>query len=240
MTSTRLPGKVLLDLAGSPVLSWQIRRLSLSTQIDDIVIATTTNACDDPIVEVARQAGVNYFRGDEHNVVDRFVGAAEKYEADVIVRLTADCPLSDPRLVDQVVSALIKRQHQVDYCANIINRTYPRGFDVEALFVDVLLRIQRLAITKQDREHVTLPPRDNRSHLFVRHSIEGDSDNSDLRVTLDCAEDLQLLRALAESYKSSFVGLSCNEVVSVLREHPEWAFVNSGHTTWEPSERQTT
>src|SRR5262249_34216934 len=107
MTSTRLPGKVLMDLAGRPMLAQQLNRIKHCTAVDEIVVATTTNSTDEPIVELARQEGVAWFQGSEHDVLARFVGAARQTQADVVVRVTADCPLIDPHIIDTVIHELV-------------------------------------------------------------------------------------------------------------------------------------
>lgn len=132
ITSTRLPGKVLMDVAGRPMLSQQLRRLKQCRMADDIVIATTTNRGDGRIVDLARQEGVGWFCGSESDVLARFVGAARQTQADAIVRVTADCPLIDPHVTDRVIGELIGHASECDYASNILQRTFPKGLDVEA------------------------------------------------------------------------------------------------------------
>ena len=119
MTSTRLPGKVLMDLCGRPMLTQQLRRIRHSTRVDAIVIATTTNATDDPVVALARGEGVAFFRGSEDDVLSRFIGAARQEKADIIIRLTADCPLIDAEVIDRVVAEVEKIPGAVDYCISV-------------------------------------------------------------------------------------------------------------------------
>src|SRR5687767_7584473 len=133
MTSTRLPGKVLMDVSGRPMLAWQIERLQRCAA-QEIVLATTSNAADDPVVELAARLGIRSFRGSEHDVLARFVGAARQAHADVVVRVTADCPLLDPAITDRVINELLEHRGECDYASNVLRRTYPRGLDVEAFF----------------------------------------------------------------------------------------------------------
>src|SRR3954471_18735766 len=152
MTSTRLPGKVLMDLQGKPMLQRQIERLQRCRRADEIVLAITTNADDDPIQALAEQLRIRVHRGSEHDVLDRYLGAARASDADVIVRVTSDCPLIDPHEVDAVIAAL---SAEVDSAANVLERDLPRGVDAEALWGDALERTARMATSTPAREHVT-------------------------------------------------------------------------------------
>lgn len=196
MTSTRLPGKVMMDLAGKPMLAQQIQRLKRCATADEILIATTTNAADEPIIELARQEGLSWFRGSEHDVLGRYVGAARQAHAEVVVRITADCPLIDPEIADSVVRELIGNSSVCDYSSNVVKRTYPQGLDTEALFIDTLERVHRLASSPSSREHVTVFIYKERPDLFVCRSVSDSQDNSHLRWTVDTAEDLDLVRGL--------------------------------------------
>lgn len=220
MTSTRLPGKVLMDLAGSPLLAQELRRLRRACAVDDIVVATTTNSTDDPIAEVARAEGVSVFRGSEDDVLGRYVCAAAHAKADLIVRITADCPLIDPKVVDRVVHALGRSN---DYASNVLERTFPRGLDCEVLHRDTLERLGRLATSALSREHVTWLINEERPDLFVRQSVADDQDNSDLSWTVDEAVDLELVRRLYARLDLGIRPLPYREVVDHVRSEPELA-----------------
>jgi spore coat polysaccharide biosynthesis protein SpsF len=197
MTSTRLPGKVLMDLAGRPMLAQQLRRIERCRSLDDIVIATTTNSTDDAVVALARAAGVRWFRGSEVDVLGRYAGAAREAGADVVVRLTADCPLIDAAVTDRVVDALTGSPEPVDYASNVVRRTYPQGLDTEALWRDTLDRVDRHAQSASSaREHVTSYIYAERPDLFVLRSVTDDTDASDLRWTVDVTADLERVRRL--------------------------------------------
>src|SRR5437870_2467480 len=144
MTSSRLPGKVLMDLEGRPMLAQQVRRVRCCQHVDAVVVATTVNAVDDSVADLAQRERVGCFRGSEHDVLERFVGAARDARADLIVRLTADCPLADPEVIDRVVAELEDASGEYDYASNVLERTYPRGLDTEAMFRDVLERTHRM------------------------------------------------------------------------------------------------
>lgn len=234
MTSTRLPGKVLMDVAGKPMLVQQIERLKQCAQADEIVIATTGNQVDDPLVGVAQQAGVGWYRGDEHDVLSRFVGAARQAQADVIVRVTADCPLIDPQVSDRVISELLTHAGECDYASNVLQRTYPRGLDVEAFFWDTLLRMDRLAHSQPAREHVTLLPRSERAGLFLCRSVADDHNNADLRWTVDNEADLRLIRLVYQGLDLGAQNLPYSQVLAYVRSRPELMQVNRELETWDP------
>lgn len=199
MTSSRLPGKILIDVAGRPMLSQQLRRLAACRSIDEIVIATTTNGTDDPVVELARREGVRWFRGGEHDVLDRYVGAARAAAADLVVRVTADCPLIDPNVTALVIDRACDATRRCDYASNTLERTYPRGLDTEAFHRDVLERCSRMASSAPAREHVTWYMHRERPDLFVSASIVDTDNNSDLRWTVDTEDDLALIRAIYDA-----------------------------------------
>jgi spore coat polysaccharide biosynthesis protein SpsF len=235
MTSTRLPGKILKEVDGKPMLSQQINRLRTCKMADEIVIATTANSTDEPVVKLAKRENVAYFRGSERDVLGRFIGAAQQVKADVIIRSTGDCPLIDPEITDLVIKELTDHADTCDYASNIQSRTYPRGLDVEAFFYDTLLRMNRLGKSVAAREHVTIVPRSERPELFLCRSVIDTQDSSDLRLTVDTEEDLKLIRKLYEVLGLSSRVASYREIVSYLRAHPELIRINEGIETWSPN-----
>ena len=196
MRSTRLPGKVLADVGGAPLLVRELERLERATRLDDIVIATSTNSADDPIAELAALRGTRCYRGEEGDVLARYVGAARESRADVVIRVTADCPLIDPDTVDRVTDTLLASPGGADYASNVIRRTYPRGLDAEAFHADVLERTARLATSPESREHVTWFVYRERPDLWSLRSVEDTADNSDLQWTVDTAADLARVRRI--------------------------------------------
>jgi spore coat polysaccharide biosynthesis protein SpsF (cytidylyltransferase family) len=195
MGSSRLPGKVLADLGGRVALERVIERLRRSRRIAEVVVATTSEPADDQVASVATRAGAGCFRGSSADVLGRYDAAAAVAGADVVVRITADCPLLDPEIVDRVVATLVD-DGPCDYASNVIERRYPRGMDAEAMYADVLHRVARLATSAEAREHVTWYILRERPDLFVRRSVVDTEDNADLRFVLDTPDDLSLLRAL--------------------------------------------
>jgi spore coat polysaccharide biosynthesis protein SpsF len=234
MTSTRLPGKVLMDLAGRPMLAQQIRRLRRCRMAHEIVIATTTNAADDPVTELAARERVHCFRGNEADVLSRYAGAARETGAEAIVRLTADCPLIDPETTDRVVQELLDHATECDYSANILHRTYPRGLDTEVFWRDTLERIDRMARSPAAREHVTVFARSERPDLFLCRSVTDEQDNSDLRWTVDTREDFELVSALYRSLDLDQNAAPYAAILAYVRAHAELARLNSGIETWDP------
>jgi spore coat polysaccharide biosynthesis protein SpsF len=234
MTSTRLPGKVLMDIAGQPMLAWELKRLRQCSMADQVMIATTINPIDDPIVELAKKEKIDWFRGDEQDVLSRYIGAARQAHADVIVRVTADCPLIDPQITDKVIHELVDHPGECDYASNVIKRTFPRGLDVEVLFWDTLLRIDRLALSKTSREHVTVVLRSERPELFMCRSVTDYQDNSDLRWTVDTNADMQLILTLYQSLDLTTRMVPYSEILSYMRANPDLSHLNNDSATWDP------
>ena len=234
MTSTRLPGKVLMEIAGQPMFARQLQRLKQCMLVDDIVVATTIRATDDPVAELARREQVGCFRGSEQDVLARYVGAAREARADVVIRVTGDCPLIDPQVTDRVISELTDHAGECDYASNVLRRTYPRGLDVEAFFWDTLLRVDRLARSDAAREHVTIVPRSEHPELFLCRSVEDEQNNADLRWTVDTAADLDFVRQLYAALNLSTRMASYPEILGYVRNHVELARKDRLET-WDPS-----
>jgi spore coat polysaccharide biosynthesis protein SpsF len=216
MTSTRLPGKVLMDLCGAPMLAQQLRRVRRCAKLDGVAIATTINLTDDPVVRLAAQEKVGCFRGSEADVLSRFLGAAHQERADIVVRLTADCPLIDAEVIDQVVGAL-EDNPGVDYCSNVLERSYPRGLDAEAFLMSALERCDELGTTPGAREHVTTVIRLERPELFHTMSVRDTADNSDLRWTVDTPADLELIRHIYKGLNLAVQYRGYREVIARIR-----------------------
>jgi len=219
-TSSRYPGKVLADLGGEPLLTWVLRRAQASS-VDDVVVATTVNVDDDPVVAIAEREGARWFRGGEHDVLGRYVRAAKEARADAIVRLTADCPMLDAEVVDEVIAALWGSGESVDYAANVIERTFPQGLDAEGLFLDVLLRVDRMGRSPESREHVTWFIREERPDLFELRSVTADADDSDLQWSVDRPEDLERVRGLFTALDLATRPLPYRQIVEYSRNQDD-------------------
>jgi spore coat polysaccharide biosynthesis protein SpsF len=225
MTSTRLPGKVLADLEGKPMFEHQLARLARCEHADEIVVATTVNDDDDVLVELAERAGVRWFRGSEHDVLSRYLGAAREAGAELVVRVTSDCPLIDPVETDAVIEALEAQRESADYAANFLIRHLPRGLETEAMWRDVLERAGRMGTSPLSREHVTPFIHRERPDLFSLVAVERPYDAGDLRWTVDTPEDLEAVRRIYAALGPEPRPL--DEVIAWVREHPEVTALNA-------------
>jgi spore coat polysaccharide biosynthesis protein SpsF len=211
-----------------------LRRLHACNSLDEVVVATSVSAMDDPIADFGASEGVRVFRGSESDVLGRILGAATSARADVVVRVTADCPLIDPQVTDRVIDQLVTNSSAADYASNVLRRTFPRGLDTEAMFLDTLLRVDRLAKTPSEREHVTVTIRSERPGLFLALSVESDKDDSDLRWTVDEDRDLELIGRLYDALGLSDRVVPYESIVDHVRQHPNLALINAAIATWTP------
>jgi spore coat polysaccharide biosynthesis protein SpsF (cytidylyltransferase family) len=193
MGSTRFPGKVLADLEGRPVLAHVIDRVARARSVDRVVVATTVDPADDEVAALAQRCGTMVTRGPEDDVLTRFVMAADQCNADIIVRVTADCPLTDPDVIDAVVRA--RAQQRADYASNVDPPTFPDGYDVEVLTAACLARLDGEATLAHEREHVTARIRE-RGDLFTTTNVAYHRDVSQLRLTVDVPADLDRVAAV--------------------------------------------
>lgn len=223
MGSTRLPGKVLMDLQGQTVLARVTGRLRCAASLDEVVVATSVAAADAGIERECERLGVRVFRGNESDVLERYREAAARFQADAVVRITADCPLVDPGVVNDVVEAF--KAHAPDYASNVLVRTYPRGLDTEVFSREALERAAAEATQPYQREHVT-PYFYEHPLRFRLHPVTGPRDVSVMRWTLDTADDLRFLRAI---YARLPEGTSpWTEVLRILEQEPGLAALNAG------------
>ena len=226
MTSSRLPGKVLLPIAGMSVLEMMIGRLKRSRYLDGICIATTTNSDDDPVEALGRRFGVDVFRGSESDVLGRVLGAAESVSADIIVEAMADSPFVDPELVDHGIEEFFT--HDVDYAANCIKDTYAVGFEVQVFPTKVLAEVANLTDDIIDRTHVTyfiyMHPEKYRTYNWEA-PLELVAPN--FRMTLDEESDYRAISAVAEALVPIKPDFTVRDVTTYLREHPEVVVMNN-------------
>jgi spore coat polysaccharide biosynthesis protein SpsF len=224
MGSSRLPGKVLAEVGGRSILAHVLGRLGRCRAADELVVATTDRADDDRLADAAAALGATVVRGSTDDVLARYLAAARATAADVIVRVTADCPLIDPGTVDAVVAALVARP-AVDYASNTHVRTFPRGLDAEALWRDTLERLGRLAQTPATREHVTSFVLEQPA-LFRIRQVTAAHDDSDLRLTVDTPDDLALVQQLELALGLERVPPPA-EVIAHLRANPALVAINA-------------
>lgn len=226
MGAARLPGKPLKTVMGKPLLAYQLERLQRATTIDQIVVATTTNPQDHQIVDFCRVFPVACFRGSEHDVLDRYYQAAKHFDADVVVRVTADCPLIDPVVLDQVIGLYFNHIPPYDYVSNSLERTYPRGLDAEVFSFKALEKAAKEAIDPEEREHVT-PYFYRHPEKFSLGCLKNDIDESHHRWTVDTAEDLELVTRIFEALYSENTQFQMKDVLQLLKQHPEWVAINA-------------
>ena len=223
MGSTRLPGKVLLDLHGQTMLQRVVGRTRHAHLVDEVVVATTRHETDEPIIEECRRIGVPSFLGSEEDVLDRYNRAAEAHRADVVVRITSDCPLIDPSETDRVVRAFL--DSRPDYASNFLRRTYPRGLDTEAMSTATLAHAWLEARESYERIHVT-PYIYGHPETFQLLAVAGREDHSNYRWTVDTPEDLEFVsevyRLLGDRDMAGW-----REVLALLQANPHLAEINS-------------
>lgn len=231
MGSGRLPGKVLMDIAGKPLLEHVLDRVRLSRLIDKIIIATTTKERDQVILEMAQTWGMESYAGSEEDVLDRFYQAAKMYGADTIVRITPDNPFNDPEATDKVISHYLRNKDNLDYVSNRMKSTYPEGLDVEVFSFEALEKAWKEAKKPSEREHVT-PYIWNHPGIFRLANVENDEDLSHLRWTVDTETDLQFTR---EIYARLYHGqvFFMKDILALLRAEPELAQINQGTPRYE-------
>lgn len=223
MTSSRLPGKVLMPSGGRPLLAILVERLSRVSGLDAIVIATTTNDTDDPIAALGKQLGVGVFRGSEDDVLGRVAGALRASDADVCVEITGDCPLIDPRIIGEALDEFLRTRDVHPYVSNSDpHRSVPAGLDVQVFFADALYRLDAKTCDADDREHVSYafyrPESGNRWRpRFIRHPWCAGGE--DLLVTLDYVEDYALIRQLHEALCVTAPDYSATDIIRWVRAH---------------------
>lgn len=220
MTSSRLPGKVLRELAGKPSLQHIIERLRKSKYIDEVVVATTVNDTDSPIIELCEEIGCKYFRGSEEDVLLRVLDAAKSVNADIIVEITGDCPVIDWRHADSLIELFFSGDF--DYASNVIERTYPRGFDTQVFPVSVLDEVNRITTSVSDHEHVSLyiythPERFKLINMKAPTSVA----HPEMEITLDTIEDYNLIKAIYEALYPLDNDFTCEQVVKYLLDNPD-------------------
>ncbi len=228
-----------MTLGASTVLEHVIRRVSASALVSDVVVATTTGDRDDPIVYEAERCGAKMYRGSEIDVLERYCGAAERFEADVIVRVTSDCPLLDSKILTKMLGVFLvarERGQQIDYLSNTLVRTFPRGLDVEIFGKDALQAACREAVNPHEREHVTPFIYQHPERLAIRN-YSGDKDCSAYRLTLDTMDDLSLLAAIFRELGDEQVN-DTDLVIELLKERADLVALNA-HVEQKSSEQGT-
>ena len=234
MGSTRLPGKVLLKLNSRPVLEYVVRRSQAAASVARVVVATTEQPEDDCIEQFCVDNSINLVRGNSDNVLSRYLKAADLFPCENIIRITADCPLSDPGIVDGMLA--VHQATNSDYTANVIPPTFPVGFDAEIVKSEVLKKVAQNAELKSHLEHVTLYIRENLSE-FKTCSYELDKKIPEYRLTLDREQDYTALKALFEYIPDNDLLFSFYKVLDILRLNPGIGEINTGIDRYEGAKK---
>ena len=224
MTSSRLPGKHMLTILDKPVLKYLIERLEQSNFINEIVVAITDNHSDNILAEYLELNEINFFRGSEENVMLRVIEAAEFFSADIICEVTGDCPLIDPKLIDELIKEFLNSD--VEYACNGITGL-PDGMGSQVFKLDTIKKSYKMTQDILDREHVTLHIRNN-PEIFSILSLPTPNDLCwpELGLTLDEKSDFQLIKLIIEEFRNKIVKTSCKEILLFLKENPELASIN--------------
>ncbi|MBX3480487.1 MAG: glycosyltransferase family protein [Caulobacter sp.] len=219
MSSTRLPGKVMMPLAGAPMLVRQIERVARSRRIDRIVVATSANPLDDVLEKTARREGIAVHRGPLDNVLERFLGALAAHPAQTVVRLTADCPFADPDIIDETIEVF--EASGADYASNTPpHRTFPKGLDIEVMTADALRRAGELATSDEEREHVTWGIY-NRPETFRLAYHSQAADEGEVRWTVDRPDDYAFAAAVYDALYPANRAFTSDAVRAFVRGRPD-------------------
>lgn len=224
ITSTRLPGKVLKDIIGKPMLIHEVERIRNSKLIDKIVVATSCDKSDDILVKVCQKYNIDVFRGNLDNVLERYYYCAREYKADSIVRLTGDCPVIDWEIIDKVIQLHLKEHN--DYTSNTVECTYPDGLDVEVMSYETLKKVYMNAKLPSELEHVTKYIY-NHSNLFKIGCLKNETDLSKFRLTVDQSEDLEVIKLIFEYFHNRKDKFLLNDVVGFLKNNQNIVEINS-------------
>lgn len=225
MGSTRLPGKILKTVLGKTLLEYQIERVKRAKSIDDIIVATTTKKCDDPIVQMCQQLSIPFYRGSEDDVLSRYFEAATHFQVDVVVRLTSDCPIIDPEVIDKTVDVYLDNSQMVDYVSNTLKRTFPRGLDTEVFPYRVLKEAFDHSVDKIYREHVTSYLYSH-PEIYTLKNVASEQNYGEHRWTVDTPEDFNLISHIIESLYPIKKEYVLGDVINLLADNPEWVEIN--------------
>ncbi|MGJ9458020.1 cytidylyltransferase domain-containing protein [Oceanobacillus sp. CF4.6] len=226
MGSTRLPGKILKQVLGKPLLEFQLERVSRSNYIDEILVATTDQHQDNAIVSLCQMMKITHYRGPEADVLKRYYKAASHIKADIVVRLTSDCPLIDPVQIDKVIQSYFLHQHPLQYVSNTLKRTLPRGMDTEVFSFQALKEASEKAESKADREHVTRYMINNPQD-FNLTNVSNSKNYSHHRWTVDTLEDFTLINKIIETLYPHKPEFTMEDTIELLDTFPEWQLINT-------------
>ncbi len=228
-SSTRLPRKILLPLAGAPLLLRFYERVSRCSLATSVIIATTIEPADDPVAHLCQHHNIRYYRGHPTDLLDRHVKAAENANAEVVVKIPSDCPLIDPEIIDRVIADYLEYSNTVDYVSNLHPPTYPDGNDVEVMSVDALRRAHALAVQPHEREHTTPWLWDGNPAIRMRNVMCEDGNDYSMvhRWTIDYAEDYMFIKSVYDELYHLKPNFGMHDVLDLMERRPEIAAINS-------------
>jgi spore coat polysaccharide biosynthesis protein SpsF len=225
MNSNRLPGKVMLRAAGKPMLEHLINRLRAVPTINRIILATTTNESDDTLVQFSKNKRIDCFRGSEDDVLGRVIGAADFAQADIVVGITGDCPIIDPKIIEHTIQMYMA--NDCDFISNGHIRSFPDGMDTRVCSLETLKRSSMMTENTLDREHVSLYIR-NHPEIFKHLYLVAPPDLHwpELGLTLDEQRDYELLKNIIEYFEPINPLFGCRDVIELIKNRPDWALIN--------------
>lgn len=222
--STRLPGKVLLTIRNKSLLWYLLKRLELVKTPNHIIIATSTSDSNKPLMDYLRELKINYYAGDEIDVLDRFYQTAKHYNGEIIVRITADCPLMDSTLIDRGLEIFLK--NNFDYLSNVHPPTFPDGYDIEIFTFKALETSWKNAKLNSEREHVT-PFIYNNPNIFRIENFQNDKDLSNIRLTVDTKKDFILISKIIENFHDRWTKFDLKDVITFINQNPHLLKINA-------------
>lgn len=228
MGSSRLPGKVLLPVGGTPLIIHMLERLKRAKSLDKIYLATSVNAENDPLQKTVEKFGVTVFRGPENDVLSRYYEIAQKYKPTWVVRMTGDCPLIDPAMVDELVNFARAHENEYDYLTNAVEPTFPDGLDIEVFRFSLLEKAHKLGDDPAEREHVTaffLGKNPQAKNIRTYH-FKGAKDYSHLRWTVDCPEDFELVKTIFEHFLPHHPHFTWQDALQFVQKNPQLMELN--------------
>jgi spore coat polysaccharide biosynthesis protein SpsF len=217
MSSTRLPGKVMSQINGHPMIYWEISRISKAKLVNKTVVAISDQSSDDILANYLESIHQEYIRGSLDNVLGRYVKAEENYNPSAIIRLTADCPLVMPELIDQYLE--IFHKSDFDYLSNTLELSYPDGLDIEIIKPGIFKKLLEFNLSEEEKEHVTLGIY-SRKDKFKTHNVSNKTNISDFRWTVDTSEDLAFVKSIYAHFESKEMNFTFEEVLKYVKGNP--------------------
>ena len=217
MSSTRLPGKVMAQINGHPMIYWEISRISKAKLVNKIVVAISDQSSDDTLADYLDSIHQEYIRGSLDNVLSRYVKAEEIYNPSAIIRLTADCPLVMPELIDQYLE--IFHKEDFEYLSNTIELSYPDGLDIEIIAPGIFKKLLEFSLSKEEQEHVTLGIY-SRKDKFRTYNVSNKTNISQFRWTVDTSDDLAFIKSIYAHFESKEINFTFEDVLKLVKENP--------------------